>query len=482
MQISSSQSQRQLISGKVGWGWRQATYPISVNFIFAGILILVVSFSKLELADRSDLQIMVSALTALGLVIGTYTAKSVVQVCRQNSSYLFSRYQLLGITAYWLFLLAALETTSENMAKSIVSIWWILPAAIFTGIAISLTWRSAQSKAVSKVQLAELASPDILSVITYSDRTVLVSPSSLGQQPRQFNSLVLVALGFFFWTMLDFSPSVRAITAIALTTSGLTGFFTWQAQLCAPTKTLFLKFSGLWGIGANYAIYLQPFSSLALIKLQEASGELSWMQLSGSNCDITLPLAMTMSPAISSTVNRDSKEQNNQPQDQLSRAIREEFNLAKQESERDSLGLSNVLLPQGAGILAGGVFIALGILFLFVFPLPSDVSGESAIAWLGVCLVSPAIARFFLQIVAPNILQSNYPNYDKNYLQPWEVGTAILLISLFISSQISDSNTYQLMFSQALPTLSLIGGWLNVSVGVCVLTFVRRTPLWNINY
>ena len=443
---------------------------------------MITSFSRLWFTEGSNLQIWISALTVLGLVVGIYTGKSVVQVCRQNSSYLFSRAQLLAIAAYWLFLLAALGATSEKMARTIISMWWILPAAIFIGIAISLTQYSARAKATSKSQLVELPSPDILSVITYSDRTVLVSPSSLGQQPRQFNSLILTALGLFVWTMFDFLPSIRAIAAIAFTASGLTGFFTWQAQLYVLTRTMLLEFSGLWGIGADYAISLQPFSSLALIKLQEASGELSWMQLTGSNCEMTLPLAMTIYPTISSTTNKDNKEKNNQSQDQLSQTIREEFNLARQESERDSLGLSSILLPQGAGILASGVFIALGILFLFVFRLPVSMSAASAIAWLGVCLVSPAIARFCLQIVAPNSLQSDRPNYEKNHLHPWEVGTAMLLISLFLSAQVPESNTYQLLFGKALPMLSLISGWLNISIGVCILAFVRRTPLWNKNF
>ncbi|PZU93403.1 MAG: hypothetical protein DCE90_16690 [Pseudanabaena sp.] len=480
MQISPSQSQRQLISGKVGWGWRQATYPISVNFIFTGVFMLVVSFSRL--GDESNLQILMALLAVLGLIVGICTAKSVVQVCRQNSSYAFSRPQLFAIAIYWLSLLAALGANSEKIAKVIISLWWILPAAIFTGIAIAITWHSSQPKTTSKLQLVDLVSPDILSVITYSDRTVCVSPSSLGQQPRQFNSLILMALGLFIWTMFDFAPSIRAIVSIIFTASGLTGFFTWQAQLCVPIKTMFLEFSGLWGIGASYAISLQPFSSLALIKLQEASGELSWMQLSGSNCEVTLPLAMTIYPTSASPVHQNTKDQSNQPQDQLSQAIREEFNLARQESERDSLGLSNVLLPQGAGILASGVFIALGILFLFVFPLPFSISGASAIAWLGVCLVSPAIARFCLQMVAPNSLQSDRPYYDKSHLQPWEIGMAMLLISLFISAEIPDRNTLQLLFSRALPMLSLIGGWLNISIGVCLLAFVRRTPLWHKSY
>lgn len=47
MQVSPSHSQRQLVSGKVGWGWRQATMPISANFFFAGLLILMVAIAQL---------------------------------------------------------------------------------------------------------------------------------------------------------------------------------------------------------------------------------------------------------------------------------------------------------------------------------------------------------------------------------------------------------------------------------------------------
>ena len=477
MQVLPSHSQRQLVSGKVGWGWRQATYPISANFIFAGLLILVLAISHVvRLRDASILAIA-SLILLLGFVVGLYTAKSVVEVCRQNSDYLFSQSQLIGMTAYWLVLIFGLSNSSETFAKLFIAMWWIFPAAIFTGMASSLAWRSGKSKtAAEKKQIIEAVNADILNVITYSDQTVLVSPSSLGQQPRQFNSLVLIVLGFFFWTMLDFSTNLKAIAAITLTASGLTGFFTWQAQLRSPEKVLHLKFSGLWGIGAEYVIDLRPFSSLSVVKLQEASGELSWMQLSGNNSDITIPLAMTIVPSS-------TKEGTNQ-NDQLGQTIRDQFHLAKQESERDSLGMANVLLPQGAGILAGTAFIMMGGLLLFIFPLPTNLSAESAIAWLGVCLVSPAIARFFLQLVAPNSLQSDRLSYNANHLQSWEIGTAILLLSAFLSTQstgkIASLTTFT--FSQSLPLLTLICGWLSISIGVCILAFVRRTPLWNINY
>lgn len=404
----------------------------------------------------------------MGLAIGIYTAKSVVHVCRQNSDYLFSQSQLIGITIYWLVLITGLSISSEDFAKIFVAMWWILPATVFIGIASSLTWRSRQAK---KKQSIKPVSADVLNIITYSDQTVLVSPLALSQQPRQFNSLVLIVFGFFFWTMLDLSTSIRAIAAIAFTASGLTGFFTWQAQLRSPEKILHLRFSGLWGITAEYAIDLRPFSSLSVVKLQESDGELSWMQLSGNNSQITLPLAMTILPSA-------TKEDAN-PNNQLGQTIREEFHLAKQETERDSLGLADVLLPQGAGILAGTALIILGIFLLFILPLPAKITAESAIAWLGVCLVSPAIARFFLQLVAPNSLQSDRPKSIKNHLQPWEIGTAILLISAFLSAQTTGKITSLATLNQSLPLLELIAGWLSISIGVCILAFVRRTPLWH---
>jgi hypothetical protein len=408
----------------------------------------------------------------VGFVIGIYVAKSVVNVCQHNSSYVFPRSQLIGITAYWLVLIAGLSNATENFVKGFLAIWWILPAAIFIGIASAIAFRSGKSKTTEKKQILEAVSADVLNVVTYSDQTVLVSPSSLGQQPRQFNSLVLILLGFFFWSMLDLSANLRAIATIGLTTSGMTGFFTWQAQLRSPEKVLHLRFSGLWGIAAEYAINVKPFSCLSVIKLQEAGGELSWMQLSGNNSDITLPLAITI---LTST--KEDKNQN----DQLGQTIREEFHLAKQETERDSLSMASVLLPQGAGILAGTAFITLGGLLLFIFPLPTSLSAASAIAWLGVCLVSPAIARFFLQLVATNSLQSDRPSYSKNHLQSWEIGTAILLISAFISTQPTTKIASLFVFTP-LPILTLICGWLSISIGVCILAFVRRTPLWNTNY
>ena len=486
MQVSSSHSQPQLISGKVGWGWRQATYPISTNFGFWGFLILAVAIAQLVQIGEPIFLAIAGFLLVLGLGIGLYTSKSVIEVCRQNSNYVFSPQQLMLMIAYWLVLVAGLSLSPETFVKIFVAIWWILPAAIFAGISGAIGWRSSNSRksAIANKKQPDEVIGDVLNIVTYSDQTVLVSPSSLGQQPRQFNSLVLILLGLFFWTMLDLSSnnlsnSIRATVAIAFTVKGLTGFFTWQAQLRSPEKILQLRFSGLWGMAASYAIDLRPFSRVALIKLQEAGGELSWMQLAGSNKEITLPLAITMfSGQATGETKEGSQPEQNEQNDQLGKTIRTEFHLAKQETERDSLGLAHVLLPQGAGILAGTAFIGFGGLLLFLLPLPAKLSAETAIAWLGVCVVSPAIARFFIKLVAPNSLQSDRIN-DHNQLQPWEIGTALLLISTFMSSQTIGKITNLLTSNQSWQLLTLICGWLSISIGVCILAFVRRTPLWH---
>ena len=471
MQVSPSPSQRQLISGKVGCGWREATYPISANFGFAGFLMITVAIVQVAIINEQSLYLLTNILALIGFWIGIFSSHSVTKVCRQNSDYQFSQSQLIAITAYWLVLIAGLSNSSEYIAKNLVAIWWVLPAAIFIGISISLTWQSRKVK--TNQQQPELFNSDTLSIITYSDQTVLISPSAVGQQPRQFNSLVLIVMGFFVWTMLDFSTGFRSIASISLASAGLTGFFTWQAQLRVSEKILHLKFSGLWGIASEYAISLRPFSSLSVVKLREAGGEISWMQLSGSNSEITMPLAMT----IFQSEPKEGEIQN----DPLGESIREKFRLAKQETERDSLELANVLLPQGSGILAGSLFILLGGLLLLIFPLPTKLAAESAIGWLGVYFASPEIARFFLQLVAPNTIQSDRSNYTKPHLQAWEIGKAILLISSFVAAQTTRKVISLDTLNQTLPLITLICGWLSISIGVCILAFVRRSPIWNVN-
>lgn len=466
--------------------------------------------------NRATLLLLLPLLMLVGGILGIFITKNIISVCQQNGEYRFSQWQILAIALYWLILIVGLRTlpSSDNLTKSFVALWWILPASVFTSIAANLLWRSlhsqAEAKKNKKLKLAEPVNIDTLNIVAYSDQTVLVSPLALGQQPRQFNGLVFLVFGFFLWTMLDFASSIKAIASMILAIVGLTGFFTWQIQLRPLSKILHLRFSGLWGMAAEYAIDLRPFSSLAISKLQEAGGELSWMQLTGSNQEITMPLTMTMissgsnyeydqalgklsnpntnkSPKSIKSSEKAANEATNIPShqlnDQLEQVIRQGFHLAKQESERDSLGMANVLLPQGAGILAGIAFMTIGCLILFLFPLPSGM-GISTIAWVAVCMISPAIARCLFKAIAPNSLPSSgdYAHqHSGSSIQSWEIGAALLLICVAASVP----NNHQFMASsstnQLLLLLTLVSGWLGISTSICILAFVRRTPLFHLD-
>jgi hypothetical protein len=526
MQVSPPQARRQLVSGKVGWGWRQATYPISLSFGGTGLVMLAGIITQLlspidviaNTVSLVDVLVVLLLILFTGFIFGKFIAQNIISVCQQNNEYRFSYWQIWVISLYWLILIVGLSIMPalDDMTKFFVTVWWILPAAVFISIAANLLWRLPPARSEAKkeqklqVNAADPINADALNIVTYSDQTVLVSPSALGQQPRQFNGLVLLVFGFFLWTMLDFAPSIKAITSMIMAIVGLTGFFTWQVKLQPLSKILHLRFSGIWGMGAEYAINLHPFSSLAISKLQEAGGELSWMQLNGSNRELTMPLTMTM---ISSASNYDHGEAlgklsnrtvdqshkpinsseenpnpvinapNNQLNDQLGQVIRDEFHLAKQESERDSLGMANVLLPQGAGILGGITFMTIGCLILFLFPLP-DQMAVSAIAWLAVCMISPAIARYLFRAIAPSSLPSsgNYAHqHSRHSVQSWEIGTALLLICIAASVPNSANLIASSSSNQLFLLLTLVSGWLGVSMSICILSFVRRTPLSHID-
>ncbi|MDX2255007.1 MAG: hypothetical protein NW214_05780 [Pseudanabaenaceae cyanobacterium bins.39] len=507
MQVSPPQSQRQLVSGKVGWGWRQATYPISSNFGLTGLMMcLGVAYQILTYGDIRDflddqslawlttnLNLLIVSLTICGWFLGIPATQQILRICRQNAAYQFSRIQLMAIAIYWLILVAGLYqlpkySNSDRLVTLLVALWWIIPATLFVSISACLVWRSSQARSESKHLVKEPLSNLALNIVTYSDHTVLVSPSPLGQQPRQFNGLVLMVFSFFVWTMLDIATNFRAILAISLAMAGLAGFFVWQVQMQAPKQSMLLQFGGIWGMGARYTINLRHFSRLSIIKLQEASGDLSWMQLEGNSGELTLPLAMTMhwhnlkSAVVKEPLLEEQKPQSNlgidsEIDDQLGQTIRQEFHLARQEGERDSLGLANVLLPQGAGILVGSILLSIGCLVLLIFPIADQLSPWSAIALLSVCLLSPRLGRLIFKLVAPNALDEDLSDRAEiiTNCQPWEIAVALLIMVMAMT--IPEPSQSQ----EFLPWLSLFLGWLSIAVGICVLAFVRRTPLWHKN-
>ncbi|MEE3715993.1 hypothetical protein V2H45_04440 [Tumidithrix elongata RA019] len=467
LQTSQPYLHRQLVSGKLGWGWKQAAKLITANFLLTAGFILLGAIAPILQVNLLELNIALLIFVAFGIVFSRNIAKSVLEACRQNLPYSFPQELVVGGAIFGLSFLVLLGIVSKQSETQIltspvtialIASWWVVLAALLIGVALWLWWWSSRGKIAPSKN--EATASEHLNVITYSDQTVLISPTSLTQQPRQFNSAVVLVLSLFFWTMVDLPIGIKAILAIAIAASGLTGFSVWQIHLQPLQHILSLRFSGLWGLQANYTIDLRTFSRLAVVKMQESGGEISWMQLSGNDTEITLPTAITANYVKT----------NEEDEDELGKALREKIQLARHDTTRDSLGLVGVLLPQGAGILAGISLLAIGAASLFLLPLPERMLLEGAVILLGVCLLSPSIAWYALHLVAPNSLVPD-TSRQVNHLQIWEIGAAFTLAAIVVPS--SSQGTI------VLPLLFLACAWLSFGVGACILTLTRRTPIVN---
>ncbi|CAN1211796.1 hypothetical protein TUMEXPCC7403_16445 [Tumidithrix helvetica PCC 7403] len=467
LQTSQPHLHRQLVSGKLGWGWKQAARLIGANFLLTAGFILLGAIAPILQVNRSELNIALLIFVVLGIVFSRNIAKSVLEACRQNLPFnvpqgLFVGGSIFGLVFFVLLGIGSRQSETQVLDApvtiALIASWWVVLAAFLIGVALWLWWWSSRGKIAPTKN--EATASEHLNVITYSDQTVLISPTSLTQQPRQFNSAVVLVLSLFFWTMVDLPIGIKAILAIAIAASGLTGLSTWQIHLQPLQHILSLRFSGLWGLQANYTIDLRTFSRLAVVKMQESGGEISWMQLSGNETEITLPTAITANYIKT----------NDEDEDELGKALRDKVHLARHDTNRDSLGLVGVLLPQGAGILAGISLLVIGAASLFLLPLPERMPLEGAVILLGICLLSPAIARSALNLVAPNILAPD-ASRQVNHLQIWEIGAALTIAAIIVPS--STQGTF------VLPLLFLACAWLSFGVGACILTLTRRTPIVN---
>jgi hypothetical protein len=443
-------SERQLVSGKLDWGASQSAHLIAMSSLLAGFFIIISGIAPILRLGNSQLSLLAMALTLLAFVLSKHVAHSIWLDCRQNSPFTFSNELTTGIGIGWLVLLALLNFNPQSkIIDALVGTLWIVTGAGLLGIS---TWLGLALTKPATEQ--ELAAADRLSVITYSDKTVSVSPTSLGQQPRQFNSLVMLLFSVVFWTTLEGPNSVRTILTIVMATAGLTGLSTWQIEVQPARKIFNLKFSGIWGLESTYTINLHAFSRLEVVKLRE--GDMSWMQLVGYNKDITLPSIVT------GTAKTDGESE-------LGQALLDSCHLARHETTRDSIGLVGILLPQGAGILAGLAFAALGLGGLLFMPAPPRLVLPGCIMLMGVCLVSPVIARYILNLVAPTSLIPDPPR-SADRLQGWEIGIALV---------IAFSVLKQAQGVAVLPLLGLGIAWLCFAIGACILTLVRRTPVFS---
>ncbi|NJM27562.1 MAG: hypothetical protein HC856_03730 [Pseudanabaena sp. RU_4_16] len=445
-------SDRQLVSGKLDWGASQSAHLIAMSSLLAGFFIILSGVAPILRLGNSQLSVLAMALTLLAFALSKHVAHSIWLDCRQNSPFSFSNELITGIGIGWLVLLALLNFNPQSpIVDALVGTLWVSVGAGLLGIS---TWLGLALTKPATEQ--ELAAADRLSVITYSDKTVSVSPTSLGQQPRQFNSLVMLLVSVVFWTTLEGPNSVRTISTIAMAMAGLTGLSTWQIEVQPARKIFNLKFSGIWGLESAFTINLHAFSRLEVVKLRE--GDMSWMQLVGYNKDITLP------SAVIGTAKTDGESE-------LGKALLDSCHLARHETTRDSIGLVGILLPQGAGILAGMAFVALGLGGLLFMPAPPRLVLPGCIMLMGVCLVSPVVARYILNLVAPTSLIPDPPRYVER-LQAWEIGIALVIAFAVLK---------QAQGVAVLPLLGLGVAWLCFGIGACILTLVRRTPIFSKN-
>jgi hypothetical protein len=439
---------RQVVSGKPDWGSSQSAQLIAISAFLAGLFILVNSTMPVLRLGNPQLLMLVFASSLLAFIFARYIAHSIWLDCRQNSPFSFTGELTTGIGISWLMLLALLNFNLQaEIANALVAALWLFVGAGLLGIS---TWLGlAIGKPIAE---SDLAVSDRLSVITYGDRSVCISPASLSQQPRQFNSLIMLLLSVFFWTTLEGSSYIRTIVAISLAMAGLTGLSTWQILVQPQQRLLQMQFSGIWGLESIYTINLHAFSRIEVVKLRE--GDLSWMQLAGYSKDITLPSAVLGTGKTNG-------------ESELGQALLTSCNLARHETTRDSLGLVGILLPQGAGVLAGIAFVAVGLFSMLFLPSLPRTGLSGCVMLMGACLISPVVARYVINLVAPASLMPDSPRHSDR-LQAWEIGVA--LVTAFAALRNAQG-------VNVLPLLSLAGAWTCFGIGICILTLVRRTPI-----
>ncbi|AFY69371.1 hypothetical protein Pse7367_1074 [Thalassoporum mexicanum PCC 7367] len=432
-------SPRQMVSGKLDWGWTQAIGIISVTAMLTGLLLVMgVAFPLWQ--SKNSALIMATLAIGFGAIISSGSiAKVLVADCRQNLPASFSP-QLLIVTAIlWLGLLTMLAL---DVAQIYLESFWAIVGFGLIGIAIRL----APSRA-NLILEQEKAAAQHLSIITYSDQSVVISPTSPVQQPRQFSRLMSLILSLVILTTADFPGSNVAVIVTAF--FGLAGLYTWQVQLYPDVKLLRFSFSGIWGFASSYTINMHNISRLEIIKLRE--GELHWLQLAGYNREVTLPWTIMTQPTAS------------QEESELNQTLLDTLHLARHDTNRDILGLASIWIPQSAGMFAGLVLLSVGLISQLFLPRPENAQLETLVILAASCMLSPAIARYGLTWIAPSMPKPD-PVSSAIPFKSWEVGAAMVATIAALSSQ-RDS------------LLALAITWLCFGVGVCLFTLVRRSPI-----
>ncbi len=450
-------SQKQLTSGKLGWGWTQAVQAIAATALSGGCFVLLVSGVPVvrSISESGDYRMAVILIVLMisSFVCSRWLAKSILTHCRQNLPFSFSGAFSIAVALFCVVLLVILNLSLEQtLSQALVGSLWSIEAAVLLGIFTWLSLWTGQSRSDSQtITEQDLAASEHLSVIAYSDRTVLISPNPRSNQPSQFNSMLLFGMGLFFWTMLDLPTGILEIAVIACSGSGLVGISTWQIQLQPEQQIMALNFTGLWDLQATYTINLRHFPRLQIVKLSE--GDLTWVQLSGQSNELALPGAII-----------DNSTKKTEDHSELAQILLKTCRLARHETSRDSLGLIGLLLPQGTGILAGVTFSIAAVLMLLLLPLPNNIVAEGTALLIGTSMLCPALAKRIFKLVAPTVMPSDPPIVLPHF-HAWEIGTAIIL-SVIASSH-----------HQKLGLIALSAAWISFGIGVCILALVRRTPI-----
>jgi hypothetical protein len=312
---------------------------------------------------------------------------------------------------------------------------------------IAIHWFAAAVLLSGDLDRHQEVIPEVpLDIVHLKDGGVVLCPLAQTQQPRQWSSLLLLLLAPCYWLFLPLPMGLKPLIVGAIAFGGLLGMSTWQLRIDVASGLLWLDFGGWWGLGRTYVVSLRGFSKLGLVRVREQENEMQWLQLSGTDGELTLPLAIAGMSLLGES-----------EQSFLGEQLREVAHLARHDHQRDSLGLVPVLLPQGAGILAAVVLMAIGVGILVL--LPVSVAPGLGLQWLlGCCVVAPSAARILWQLLAPQSLLPAIPPDA-----PVPVGIVGLLLLVVAMPREAP--------------FSLLLGWLTLATGACLITHVRRSPL-----
>ncbi len=446
--------------------WHQAIPPITLSLLVSGTVAIAVAGHAWVRVAQVDLRPSVAAIGVGAFAVGVPCARALRSLCRFNEPLTSSPMLQMVVGVLGLLLLGILARDRGGASVWLASFWVGVGAlAIATACLLPAGVESTPSQSAQNIaQNPEGSTLDgeagdrldrnleRLSVIPWGDRTLRVEPSPALQQPRQVHGLICLAAGLCIWTLqalADVSGSIAPLLAGLLVFVGLTSIGTWRLHLDPARRRCCLHYCGPWEWESRYTLAMADFSRLQAIQLQDA--ELTWLQLSGVRYELVLPPALI---GLGSDTSQESD---------LERAFLSSFRLARHSSSCDSLGLMGILLPQGAGILAGTAVLLMGGALCTLFAVTPAPLWQSTVSLLGIAAISPTLARQILLAIAPSNLRADRVSPP---LRGWEIGIAAIAMAWLPEGSLALREF-----------VGLALGWLALAVGVAMLALVRRSPL-----